>query len=186
MRFANLLIICFISTCILSCRGKGTPSSYVCPIKGTLEGVSNSISKDCLTFSDTISHSEKNIENYSVKYSLRTNDIIADTIYVSDTDCEIFYNRSLFLTVHYNNKLIVDDYEVKSISFSGIDNPERFQLAPMGSVDIKSVNDTLLVSTGMFVVDTDWGYFLTIKISKTGDVFLYADDADDYYSDEVE
>lgn len=186
MRFANLLFICFMSTCILSCRGKGNPSSYASPLEDTLDVVSNSISKDCPILSDTIFYAEKSIDNYSVKYSLQTNDIIADTIYVSDTDFVIFYNRSLFLTIHYNGKLIVDNYEVNSISFSGIENPERFQLAPMGGVNIESVNDTLRVSTGMFVVDTDWGYFVRIKVSKTGDIFLYADDADDYYNDEDE
>lgn len=173
MKFVKCLILCLLATCIISCRGKGNTSSNKSRIEDKV-------------YSDTIFYANKEIGNYSVKYSLHSNDVIADTIHVSDTESEIFYNRSLLLTVHYDDKLIVNDYEVRSTSFGGIDNPERFQLSPMGAVEINSVNDTLFVTTGMFVVDTDWGYFLTIKVSKNGDVILSAVDADDYYNDDSE
>lgn len=183
MKIVDFLILCFMITCILSCRGKGHTSSDMSQIKDTIN-VLNSIPSPYVVRSDTIIYAKQRIDNFRVQYSLHTNDIIADTIHLSDTESKIFYNRSLLLTVHYNEELIVDDYEVKSTSFSGIENPERFQLAPMGAVNINSVSDTLFVSTGMFVIDTDWGYFLTIKIAKTGDIFLGAEDADDYYIEE--
>ncbi len=170
MKFANFLILCLMATCIISCRGKSNTSSNRSQIEDKV-------------YSDTLFYADRGIGNYSVKYSLHTNDIIADTIYVSDTESEIFYNRSLLLTVHYDDKLILNDYEVRSTSFGGIENPESFQLSPMGAIEINSVNDTLILSTGMFVVDTDWGYFLTIKVSKNGNVILSAADADDYYND---
>lgn len=181
MKIANFVIIILISICTIGCRVRIGKSSPV--YQKAIFEISDSMKQNNHFDPDTICNKEGIFEKYKVNYSVQTNNIIADTIYVSDTVYKVFYNHSLFLTVYYNERLILNEYEIKSSSFSGIENPEKFQLSPMGAVEINSSNDTLFVSTGMFVIDTDWGYFLTIKISKNGDVLLYADDADNYYTE---
>ena len=39
----------------------------------------------------------------------------------------------------------------------------------------------LVVKTGMFVMDTDWGYFVTINVNENGEVYIFANDADSLY-----
>lgn len=177
--YVVLIIICFVSC---QCRGNRTKSFS----SDKVAEVGNNIFKDTLLHADRLFVGDEIVGNYKVNYSIGANEIVADTLYLSDTEYEIFYNHSLFLTVCYNNRPILSDYEIRSTSFDGIENPEKFQLSPMGGITFDSVNDTLHVSTGMFVVDTDWGYFLTIKVSKTGKVSLYAEEDDTFGEEDIE
>lgn len=182
MKNVNLLIVCIIATCIIGCRGRYIKFVNSSEMKTSLD-LSKVISRDSLIHKNNISNGEEITGNYHVKYSLCSNEIVADTIHVSEKESKVLYNRSLFLTIHYNELMILNNYEIRSTSFGDIENSEKFQLSPMGAIDFKSLGDTLIVSTGMFVIDTDWGYFLTIKVSKNGDVYFYADNADEYSND---
>ena len=74
------------------------------------------------------------------------------------------------MTAYYKNQIIINNLEIKSSSFDGIENPDQFV-----------INDTLVVSIGMSVIDTDWGYALKINISPKGDVSYMAKNYDDLY-----
>ena len=180
MKNVNILIVCFIATCVLSCQGKAMKSVCSSKMRNKQE-MSKNILTDSLIHLDSIFRGEEITGNYHVEYEICSNDIVADTINISEVESKKIYNRSLFLTIHYKEQKILNNYEIRSTSFSGIENPEKFQFAPMGAIDFQTLEDTLWISTGMFVVDTDWGYFLTIKVSKNGDVYFLAVNADECY-----
>lgn len=160
-------------------------------VKDTVPAKSETLPK-MLNPEDLLKEGEDTVGNFRIKYSFYLNEIIVDTIFISPTEVyrveneiynEVYRNRSLFLSVHYNDELIVDNTEIRSTSFDGIFNPKQFVLAPMCGIDIKSANDTLIVNTGMSVEDTDWGFWLDIKISKYGDISLSSVSYDETYED---
>ena len=131
------------------------------------------------TFYDILVQNDTIIGNFRAKYHLTLNDIIADTINISSKEGQMVRNRSIFLTVYYKEQQILDCKEIKSTSFDGIQEPSKFIFSPTCWIGLESINDTLVVSSGMFVDDTDWGYFINIKVAPDGEILLVARDADD-------
>lgn len=127
---------------------------------------------------DTVDLGDK-FGNYYVRHSVVTNDLIA-SIYPDTT----IMNNSLFLTVHYKDKLILDNLEIRSTYFKEIENASQFILVTQGFVEFKEVNDTLVVGTEMCVCDTDWGYDITLKISNSGNISYKTINYDDYPREE--
>lgn len=182
MKSFNLLILCVISMLLFSCKVRNNKYIHSVQLEEALSTLSkkeNSISED------VISKGNITIDCFNVRYRVASNEIIADTIFVTDTAdnvvADIFANHSLFLTIKYKGRIISDNYEIRSTTFDWIENSERFVLSPMGSVQFEVIDNTLLVKTGMYVTDTDWGYEVRIKISEKGEMSFYAYNADDFH-----
>ena len=105
--------------------------------------------------------------NYWVEYDVYPNTMIADTLILSPTDTIITMNNSIRGKVFYKGKFIAEPY-ITSKSFKGIDNPEIYILAPTGIVWFETEGDELVANTGMFMHDTDCGYWTEIRIDSTG------------------
>ena len=178
MRNISFLIICLFSIFVISCKNRDNRQSNSTSLAETLLAIST---EDGCASRRIISEGNAIIGDFHVKYCIEPNEIIADTVIVSETENQIFVNHSIFLTIEYKGQIILDNYEIRSTSFEWIKNPERFILSPMGSIEFEEINNVLIAKTGMFVMDTDWGYFVTIKVTEKGDVYIFADDADDFY-----
>ena len=76
-------------------------------------------------------------------------------------------NNSIHGKVFYKGKFIAEPY-ITSKSFKGIDNPEIYILAPTDKVWFETEGDELVANTGMFMNDTDCGYWTEIRIDSTG------------------
>lgn len=109
---------------------------------------------------------------YYVEYDVEQTDIIADTVWLSPEEEVVVRNNYVSLEVHYDGRTIYDGY-IWPYSFKGIDNPERYILAPTGKVRFEVSGDVLKVSTGMYMNDTDCGYETEITITPDGDVFFW-------------
>ena len=105
--------------------------------------------------------------NYWVDYNVYPNTMIADTLILSPTDTIITMNNSIHGKVFYKGKFIAEPY-ITSKSFKGIDNPEIYILAPTDKVWFETEGDELVANTGMFMNDTDCGYWTEIRIDSTG------------------
>ena len=105
--------------------------------------------------------------NYWVEYDVYPNTMIADTLILSPTDTIITMNNSIHGKVFYKGKFIAEPY-ITSKSFKGIDNPEIYILAPTDKVWFETEGDELVANTGMFMNDTDCGYWTEIRIDSTG------------------
>ena len=105
--------------------------------------------------------------NYWVVYHVSPNIMVADTLILSPADTMIVMNNSIHGKVYYKGKYIAEPY-ITSRSFKGIPNPERYILAPTDKVWFKTEGDELVANTGMYVFDTDCGYWVEIRIDSTG------------------
>ena len=105
--------------------------------------------------------------NYWVEYDVYPNTMIADTLILSPTDTIITMNNSIHGKVFYKGKFIAEPY-ITSKSFKGIQNPEIYILAPTNTVWFKTEEDELVANTGMYMNDTDCGYWVEIRIDSTG------------------
>ena len=105
--------------------------------------------------------------NYWVEYDVDPNTMIADTLILSPTDTIITTNNSIHGKVFYKGRFIAEPY-ITSKSFKGIDNPEIYILAPTDKVWFETEGDELVANTGMFMNDTDCGYWTEIRIDSTG------------------
>ena len=105
--------------------------------------------------------------NYWVDYNVYPNTMVADTLILSPTDTIITMNNSIHGKVYYKGKFIAEPY-ITSKSFKGIDNPEIYILAPTNTVWFKTEEDDLVANTGMYMHDTDCGYWVEIRIDSTG------------------
>ena len=105
--------------------------------------------------------------NYWVDYNVYPNTMVADTLILSPTDTIITMNNSIHGKVFYKGKFIAEPY-ITSKSFKGIDNPEIYILAPTDKVWFETEGDELVANTGMFMNDTDCGYWTEIRIDSTG------------------
>lgn len=105
--------------------------------------------------------------NYWVEYDVYPNTMIADTLILSPTDTIITMNNSIHGKVFYKGKFIAEPY-ITSKSFKGIDDPEIYILAPTDKVWFETEGDELVANTGMFMNDTDCGYWTEIRIDSTG------------------
>ena len=105
--------------------------------------------------------------NYWVDYNVYPNTMVADTLILSPTDTIITMNNSIHGKVFYKGKFIAEPY-ITSKSFKGIDNPEIYILAPTDKVWFETEGDELVANTGMYMNDTDCGYWVEIRIDSTG------------------
>ena len=105
--------------------------------------------------------------NYWVEYDVYPKTMIADTLILSPTDTIITMNNSIHGKVYYKGKFISEP-NITSKSFKGIQNPEIYILAPTNTVWFKTEEDELVANTGMFMNDTDCGYWTEIRIDSTG------------------
>ena len=105
--------------------------------------------------------------NYWVDYNVYPNTMVADTLILSPTDTIITMNNSIHGKVYYKGKFISEP-NITSKSFKGIQNPEIYILAPTNTVWFKTEEDELVANTGMFMNDTDCGYWTEIRIDSTG------------------
>ena len=105
--------------------------------------------------------------NYWVDYNVYPNTMVADTLILSPTDTIITMNNSIHGKVYYKGKFISEP-NITSKSFKGIQNPEIYILAPTNTVWFKTEEDELIANTGMFMNDTDCGYWTEIRIDSTG------------------
>ena len=105
--------------------------------------------------------------NYWVDYNVYPNTMVADTLILSPTDTIITMNNSIHGKVYYKGKFISEPY-ITSKSFKGIQNPEIYILAPTNTVWFKTEEDELVANTGMYMNDTDCGYWVEIRIDSTG------------------
>lgn len=109
---------------------------------------------------------------YYVEYDVRQTDIIADTVWLSPEEAVLVMNNYVYLEVHYEGRVLYDGV-IWPDSFKGIDNPERYILAPTDKVWFEVSGDVLKVSTGMYMNDTDCGYNTEITITPDGDMFFW-------------
>lgn len=121
-----------------------------------------------------ISSGEESSGNFRIKYTVCENNIVISLDDVPELKGMITNNYSMFLTVYYKGKSVIEDYEIRSTSFKGIPSPEKFVLARDGSIAVNSTDDNLILSTNMYVPYDDFGYDATIQISSDGEVFLSA------------
>lgn len=105
--------------------------------------------------------------NYWVEYDVYPNSMVADTLILSPTDTVITMNNSIHGKVFFKGKFIAEPY-ITSKSFKGIQDPEIYILAPTDKVWFKTEGDKLVANTGMFMHDTDCGYWVEIRIDSTG------------------
>ena len=105
--------------------------------------------------------------NYWVEYDVYPNSMVADTLILSPTDTVITMNNSIHGKVFYKGKFIAEPY-ITSKSFKGIQDPEIYILAPTDKVWFETEGDELVANTGMFMNDTDCGYWTEIRIDSTG------------------
>ena len=105
--------------------------------------------------------------NYWVDYNVYPNTMVADTLILSPTDTIITMNNSIHGKVYYKGNFISEP-NITSKSFKGIQNPEIYILAPTNTVWFKTEEDELVANTGMYMNDTDCGYWVEIRIDSTG------------------
>lgn len=105
--------------------------------------------------------------NYWVDYGIYPNWMVADTLILPPADTIITMNNSIHGKVYYKGKFIAEPY-ITSRSFKGIPDPEIYILAPTDKVWFKTEGDELVANTGMYMNDTDCGYWVEIRIDSTG------------------
>jgi hypothetical protein len=105
--------------------------------------------------------------NYWVVYHVSPYIMVADTLILSPGDTIITMNNSIHCTVYYKGKFISEP-NISYASFKGIQNPEKYILAPTDKVWFKTDGDELVANTGMYMYDTDCGYWVEIRIDSTG------------------
>ena len=175
------VLTCIVAICSISCNNRNVISQAPQEIKSppTLD-VCEEENKSTDQFpKGMIVYEEEVLDRFRVGYSIVANELIADTIWVSPTAFAICANRSLILTVRYDDEIIVENHEIRSTSFEGIANAYKFIMSPHEKVILNVTDDTLNVHTAMSVTDTDWMYELEIKVSKTGEISLHAINVDD-------
>ena len=202
MKTHNTLFLLFVVVCSIACKNQSC-TSEVNTTPDVAPMIENEVIPRCTSDVNItpdaapiienkviplkIREGRRVINNYEVRYNVCVNDIIASIYKEYDEqtgivlDSSFIYNHTLFLTAYYKNQIIINNLEIKSSSFDGIENPDQFVFIPTSSLDFDSINDTLVVSTGMSVIDTDWGYALKINISPKGDVSYMAQNYDDLY-----
>lgn len=104
---------------------------------------------------------------YWVEYDVYPNTMVADTLILSPADTIITMNHTIHGKIFYKGKFISEPV-ITSKSFKGIQNPEIYILAPTNKVWFKTEGDELVANTGMYMNDTDCGYWVEIRIDSTG------------------
>lgn len=192
MKTRNTLFILFLAIFNIACKNQSfnsvhnenTTPNIVPTVEDTVKDTVENIVEYRVEY-PKIREGERIINNYHVKYNIHLNDVIASIYKEYDEqryvllDSSFLYNHSLFLTAYYKGQIIINNLEIRSSSFEGVENPNQFVFIPTSALDFNSINDTLVISTGMSVLDTDWGYDLNINISPTGDVSYKARSYDD-------
>lgn len=104
---------------------------------------------------------------YWVEYDVYPNTMVADTLILSPADTIITMNHTIHSKIFYKGKFISEPV-ITSKSFKGIQDPEIYILAPTNKVWFETEGDELVANTGMFMNDTDCGYWTEIRIDSTG------------------
>lgn len=134
---------------------------------------------------DILDQGEIKMGKYEISYILSYNDIIAcvipETIWVEPGTSREIRNKSLFLTIKYDNKTVLDNKEIRTNYFEEIKDAHQFILGPQDSAKnwFKVVDDILIVKFGAYVEDTDWGYQITLRVDKNGQISSTVINADD-------
>ena len=105
--------------------------------------------------------------DYWVEYDVYPNTMVADTLILSPADTIITMNHTIHGKIFYKGKFISEPV-ITSKSFKGIQDPEIYILAPTNKVWFKTEGDELVANTGMYMNDTDCGYWVEIRIDSTG------------------
>ena len=105
--------------------------------------------------------------DYWVEYDVYPNTMVADILILSPADTIITMNNTIHGRVFYKGKFIAESV-ITSKSFKGIQDPEIYILAPTNKVWFKTEGNELVANTGMFMNDTDCGYWVEIRIDSTG------------------
>lgn len=180
MKKISLLFICVICICSCKCRQLKLASTLNAEDKKT------TVSQSHPQIKDIIDQGELTIDKYKVSYILARNEIIAhvisDTITIEPGASREIRNKSLFLTVSYEDRVILDNIEIRSTSFKEIEGAEKFSLGPQDDVHddwFSVVNDVLVVEFGVSVEDTDWGYLINLHIDRNGQISSNVTNFDD-------
>ena len=115
--------------------------------------------------------------DFWVEYTVRPNSMVADTLVLTPGDTTLIMNNSVFLTVYHNGKLLAEPH-IQSTSFDGIVNPEQYILAPTDKVWFNLEGDRLVAFTGMFMNETDCGYWTEMIIEPDGNLSLHYGDSE--------
>lgn len=175
-----LFLILIFSICSCKCRQEHSQdcNSTLTKETDTLQFAPNNI----------LDQGDITIGKYHIFYVLSYNDIVAhvipETIKVKPGTSRVVRNKSLFLTVRYNNEIILDNKEIRSTCFEEIEDADKFILGPQNIVYedwFKIVNDILIVEFGAVVLDTDWGYRITLSIDSNGQISSTVVNNDDFY-----
>lgn len=105
--------------------------------------------------------------DYWVEYDVYPNTMVADTLILSPADTIITMNHTIHGKIFYKGKFISEPV-ITSKSFKGIQDPEIYILAPTNKVWFKIEGDELVANTGMYMNDSDCGYWVEIRIDSTG------------------
>ena len=135
---------------------------------------------------DILDQGEVKVGKYHVSYILSYNDIIAhvypETVELLPGTPREVRNKSLFLTVRYEGKIILNNKEIRTTNFEEIEDAGKFRLAAWDRVFddwFSVVNDRLVVEFTAEVEDTSWGYSITLFIDKDGKISSKVVDNDD-------
>lgn len=176
MKNLVFLMICII--CLYSCKSRQANSTNI--------NHHEFVEVPCIAEKDILDQGKIVIDNYSISYILAYNEIIAhiipDDIQIKPGSSREIRNKSLFLTVNYDGKIIVNSKEIRSTSFDEIENAEKFSLGPQNTVHdswFSVVEDKLIVEFGASVEDTDWGYRIKLFINKNGQILSTVTSYDD-------
>ena len=139
---------------------------------------------------DILDQGEVKVGKYHVSYILSYNDIIAhvypETVELMPGTPREVRNKSLFLTVRYEGKIILNNKEIRTTNFEEIEDAGKFSLATWDRVFddwFSVVNDRLVVEFTAEVEDTSWGYSITLFIDKDGKISSKVVDNDDFVTE---
>lgn len=135
---------------------------------------------DDVLCSSTI-HNTSSIGKYYIEYARVPNE---DIIYQESGMYKVADN-SIYISVKHDNKTIIKNRKITKSSVGTVPYIEKMVLM-LASDDFYSIcesNGNLILETEMSYPDTDWGYSVTISISKTGDITYSYVDHDDGYMD---
>lgn len=126
-------------------------------------------------------HNTSLIGKYYMEYARVPNE---DIIYQESGMYEVADN-SIYISVKYDNKIIIKNRKITKSSVGVIPYIEKMVLM-LASDDFYSIcesNGNLIIETEMSYPDTDWGYSVTMTISKTGEISYSYVDHDEGYMD---
>lgn len=134
-------------------------------------------SKD--VFCSPVIHEVSTAGNYYIEYARVPNNYI---IYQESGEYKCADN-TIYISVKYNGKTIIQNKDITKFSMGDIPYIEKMilMLAADNFFKIYESDDKLYLETEMSYPDTDWGYHITISISKAGEITYTCIDNDEGY-----